>query len=133
MGYLLATRAKTRRPHPAGIGSSASFATRVLSLLCLLLVALASTAQAVHAHGVGLPDRTAHVGQLHGSSVTPDDSVCPLCVAMHSAMPAAATHPALRLCLQAADVDPSTLASAAEPEHFAGFSRPPPAPAALLG
>lgn len=56
---------------------------RLIAMLCLGLVFVASTAQACHMH-VG--DSSAAKDSRQNSS-TPDH--CPLCVAMHSAMPAA--------------------------------------------
>jgi hypothetical protein len=104
-----------------------------VALLCLLFVALASTAQAVHVHGVGLPGRTPELTKQHAGTVAPDESVCPLCVAMHSALPVAGGHAALPPRLLTAENTPGHLAFAQEPEHFAGFSRPPPALSVPLG
>lgn len=124
-----ATRATKTPPHLA----AGSLASRVVALLCLLLVSLASTAQAVHTHGTGLPQRQAHVGKLQTGIAPADESVCPLCVAMHSALPASGSPVQLRLSLHAAEPAPWTLVFLTEPQHFAGFSRPPPAAAVLLG
>ena len=129
MRHLFGTRLSSDRPSSTGVGRC----TQWVALVCLLFVALASTAQAVHVHGNGLPSRIAHVDKHHPGAVSPDDSVCPLCAAMHSALPVAATQAVPLECLLVAESVPWHLAIVPEVEHFAGFSRPPPVPSVLLG
>jgi len=100
---------------------------RTLALLCLLLVAFSGTAQAVHVHGQWLPHQQAQVDVAVETSQAPGEAACPLCVAMHSALPVAATVPSTQIvadkavCIAAAtDLVPD------EAWHFARFSRPPP-------
>jgi hypothetical protein len=123
MRPLFGTRSSSGRPSFPGVHRR----TQWVALFCLLFIALASTAQAVHVHGAGLPGRSAQLAKQHAGAVAPDDSVCPLCAAMHSALPVASSHAvSLRLRLVAENT-PWRLAFVQEPEHFAGFSRPPPA------
>lgn len=100
---------------------------RVLAHVCLLLVVGASSAQASHLHGQWLPQKAIRAGAPPDASQIPGgETNCPVCMAMHSALPVA-THVALvRMVLveckvvQAVDHAPETL------WHFAMFSRPPP-------
>jgi len=100
---------------------------RVLTLACLLLVVGASSVQAIHIHGQWLPQNAIHAGSLpNGPQGTGGEEHCPLCMAMHSALPVAAHVDVVLLTLveckavQALDHSPQTL------WHFAMFSRPPP-------
>ncbi len=100
---------------------------RVLTLACLLLVAGVSLAGAVHMHGQWLPQSAITAGaQPDGSQVPGGEESCPLCMVMHSALPAAAHVEPLQSVLveckvvQAVDHAPETL------WHYAMFSRPPP-------
>jgi hypothetical protein len=97
-------------------------------MLCLLLVAFSSSAQAVHVHGQWLPHQQAQVDVAVEASQAPSEAACPLCMAMHSALPVAAAVPSTQLVADmairvaaAADFVPN------EAWHFARFSRPPPA------
>jgi hypothetical protein len=100
---------------------------RVLAFACLLLVAGASSVQAVHVHGQWLPQRaTQAVPAADGSELPGGEDRCPLCVAMHSALPVTAHVAPARLVLvecklvQVVDRTPEAT------WHFAMFSRPPP-------
>lgn len=100
---------------------------RVLTFACLLLVVGASSVQAIHIHGEWLPQKAIHAGSLPSGSQGPGgEEHCPLCIAMHSALPVAAHVDAVRLTLvecklvQAFDRAPETQ------WHYAMFSRPPP-------
>jgi len=102
---------RTSSPQPAWL--------RWISVLCLLLVCVMSTVQVCHTH-----DLLTRTKDSQQSQQGPDH--CPLCVAMHSAMPAtlqAAPEPVLHV--QALD------SAAAETQRifqwrFAQASRPPP-------
>ncbi len=100
---------------------------RVLAFACLLLVVGASSAQASHIHGQWLPQKAARVAAaLDASQLPGGENSCPVCMAMHSALPVAAHVEALRMVLveckvvQGVDHAPETR------WHFAMFSRPPP-------
>ncbi len=100
---------------------------RVLAYACLLLVVGASSFQAIHIHGKWLPQNAIHAGsQPAGSQVPGGEEHCPLCMAMHSALPVAGHVDVVRLTLveckpvQALQYAPEAL------WHFAMFSRPPP-------
>jgi hypothetical protein len=95
-------------------------------MVCVLLVSVAAIAQAAHIHGQLLPNHATQVGaHIDGNEGVSEDA-CPLCVAMHSALPTAG--------FAALPPDPaqeSTLPSACSrkpqsPWTFAAFSRPPP-------
>ncbi len=55
---------------------------RLLATVCLVMVVLLSTAQVCHVHANALSKQGSRQGDT-----TPEDH-CPLCVAMHSALPA---------------------------------------------
>ena len=100
---------------------------RVLTFAFLLLVVGASSAQAIHIHGEWLPQNAIHAGSLPSGSQGPGgEEHCPLCIAMHSALPVSAHANVLLLTLveckvvQAFDRAPETQ------WHYAMFSRPPP-------
>ncbi len=102
---------------------------RWLALACLLVVGFASSAQAVHVHGQILPHEQHQVGVPADASQLPgSEASCPLCVAMHSAMPVLSAVPATYWVVEmqarvavAEDRAPETQ------WHYAMFSRPPPA------
>ncbi|HEY4009861.1 MAG TPA: hypothetical protein VGM11_06895, partial [Acidobacteriaceae bacterium] len=81
---------------------------------------------AAHIHGDLLPNTTtqitAHVAQ--GGGIAEDS--CPLCMAMHSALPVTAFVPVIGSLLLASGI---LLAISRKPQslwYFAAFSRPPP-------
>ena len=64
---------------------------RAVAACSFLLVLLASSAQATHLHGNWLPHRGAQVSLWEDAEQgSGSDAPCPLCVAMHSALPTAA-------------------------------------------
>jgi hypothetical protein len=100
---------------------------RVITFACLLLMVGASSAQAIHIHGQWLPQSAVHAGSVPDGSHEPGgEEHCPLCMVMHSALPAAMHADMVQLVLveckpvQAVDHAPETL------WHYAMFSRPPP-------
>ena len=100
---------------------------RLLALACMLLVGVASSAQAAHIHGQWLPDHAQKLGAPADASQLPGgEEHCPLCVAMNSALPVAQRVAPIHLVVcetrvaTAADRAPDAL------WHFALFSRPPP-------
>jgi hypothetical protein len=94
---------------------------RLIAIVCLFVVCVMSTAQVSHTHA-----EFSFLKQNSRNSPAPDDH-CPLCVAMHSAMPMALhTAPEPMLQIQALD------SVAADAERifrwrFEMASRPPPA------
>ena len=98
---------------------------RLLGVLCLLLICIASTAQVCHTH----LDSTSMTKGSAPNIPSPDH--CPLCVAMHSALPATANS-APEPLLQVQTV----LFHAVESRRlqhlsFDLFSRPPPTVSSL--
>ena len=118
---------KHRNQLRSGIGAQPLW-QRVLAIACLLLVGFASSAQAVHVHGQWLPDSHVHASAAADASQLPgSEADCPLCVAMHSAMPATIAVPTTALV--ADETARVSLVAERVPEtqwHYAGFSRPPP-------
>jgi hypothetical protein len=100
---------------------------RVLALACLFLVVGASSAQAIHIHGQWLPQSATHVGSVPDGSQGPSgEEHCPLCVAMHSALPVS-SHVDLLLTTLVECKVVQALHHAPETQwHYAMFSRPPP-------
>ena len=99
---------------------------RVAALLCVILVGVAGVAQAAHIHGDWLPNAAAQASAHTSLSGTVAEDACPLCVAMHSALPVTgfAAVP-VALLLEAGIF----FALSRKPTHlwyFAAFSRPPP-------
>jgi hypothetical protein len=99
---------------------------RAVALLCVLLAAVVGTAQAAHIHGEWLPSNTAHFSLASDGSQGQGEEHCPLCAAMHSALPAsmqAVPEPACEVAQGFA-----AFVSAAPHKFwiFAMFSRPPP-------
>src|SRR5215469_16820327 len=99
---------------------------RVAALLCVLFVSVAGVAQAAHIHGDWLPSSAAQVGVHTSLAPVPGEDGCPLCVAMHSALPVAGFSALLVGLLLECNL---LLASTHQPRtlwYFAAFSRPPP-------
>jgi hypothetical protein len=98
----------------------------VAAFLCLLLVSVAGVAQAAHIHGELLPSSAIQVAAHTALSPPMAEDACPLCVAMHSALPAAGFGAVLVALLLECSL---LLASSHKPRvlwYFAAFSRPPP-------
>ena len=100
---------------------------RVLTLACLLLVVGASSVQAIHIHGEWLPQNAIHAGSLpNGSQAPGGEEHCPLCVAMHSALPVAAHANTFLLTLVECKLVQALNHAPETQWHYAMFSRPPP-------
>jgi hypothetical protein len=100
---------------------------RALALACLFLVVGASSVQAVHIHGQWLPNHAVQVGAAaDGSQLPGGEDHCPLCVAMHSALPVAAHVEPTRLVLVECRAVRGIDRAPESAWHFAMFSRPPP-------
>jgi hypothetical protein len=99
---------------------------RVVAILCVALMGAIGTAQAVHIHGDWLPQNALHATVPADASQGQGEEHCPLCVAMHSALPVtmvavpAPLQEVLQLLSARVPVAPQKLWS------FAMFSRPPP-------
>ncbi|WP_213803847.1 hypothetical protein [Granulicella sp. dw_53] len=105
---------------PGQTGQQRPMWLRALALLCLMLVCFASTVQVCHIHGELAPLSS----DSDSRQAVPDH--CPLCVAMHSAMPAA-SHVAPDPVLQVHAVLPKAIAiQRIQRWHYELFSRPPP-------
>jgi hypothetical protein len=116
----------TKRQKRGATALTHPFWLRMVALACLLLVTGASSAQAAHVHGRWLPHHETQVGALADLSQLPGEEHCPLCVAMHSAMPAMSRVQPVQMvlveCVLATVVERTHDAQ----WHFAMFSRPPP-------
>ena len=109
--------------HPAWV--------RGFALFWALLFCLASTAQAAHLHGLQRSDVGHQLQAPAASTGTPGDvggeEHCPLCVAMHSVLPAAMPVLQPPVLLRSEPVYAEVVLAGATAWHFPWFSRPPPA------
>jgi len=99
---------------------------RVAALLCVLLVGVAGIAQAAHIHGEWLPSSAHQVAAHTALSPAIAEDACPLCVAMHSALPVTGFGAPLAALPLECNL---LLVSTRKPRtlwYFAAFSRPPP-------
>jgi hypothetical protein len=98
-----------------------------MAILCLLIVGFVSSAQAAHVHGQWLPHQQTQADAAVNASQTPSEAACPVCVAMHTALPVAAAVPATEMVAEEPMRAPATADRVPdEAWHFARFSRPPP-------
>lgn len=100
---------------------------RALAVVFAFLIGVVSTAQAAHTHGELLPKNAPHAKSPQTVSQLPSNEAnCPLCVAMHSALPSAiaggVTEAPVAAAIRVAAADHAATAA----WHFARFSRPPP-------
>jgi len=102
---------------------------RWFAVACLVLVGFVSSAQAVHVHGQFMPHQEQQVSAVVADSQLPgSEASCPLCVAMHSTMPATAAVPATQMVVEKQVVPGAVVERVPETQwHYAMFSRPPPA------
>jgi len=95
---------------------------RLTALLGVLLVSLMSTVQASHHHPTTPShQRSSRNGPQHGDQ-------CPLCMALHSALPVSTHAPEPVLRFQVLDIAAATTGRAFQ-WRFEMASRPPPVPA----
>lgn len=99
---------------------------RVAALLCVLLVSIAGIAQAAHIHGEWLPSSSTQVAAHTSLTPATGEDGCPLCVAMHSALPVAGFGALLIGLLLEIELLLATSRIPLSQWYFAGFSRPPP-------
>lgn len=104
---------------------------RVAAVVCLWLVSVVGIAQAAHVHGDWLPHHDARAGSSPAQVGATGEESCPLCVAMHSALPVAGFSAVLLGVLFGFGLASRAGRRADLPWHFAAFSRPPPALCAL--
>ena len=98
-----------------------------MAFACLLLVTAVSSAQVSHIHGQWLPHQQAQVGAAADASQLPGgEERCPLCVAMHSALPTVLSLQPVQLVLVVCRLATVTERTNEAQWHFAMFSRPPP-------
>ncbi len=100
---------------------------RVIAFACLLVVAAASSAQAAHVHGKLLPNQSTQVdGAADASQLPGSEANCPLCVAMHSALPTVISLEPVQMVLVECKLAAVEEQRRDSQWHFAMFSRPPP-------
>ncbi len=112
---------------------------RTLAMVCLLVLSVASTVQVCHVHaelpvahselsGASIPGTTpdSNPGDSRDSRQTVPDH-CPLCVAMHSALPATANTAPEPVRQVQAVLRTTVEVQRVQRWHFELFSRPPPA------
>jgi hypothetical protein len=99
---------------------------RVAVLLCAMLVGVAGIAQAAHIHGQWLPNSAAQVSAHTSDSGAVGEDACPLCVAMHSALPGTGFTALALALLPEAGTFSALSRKPANHWYFAAFSRPPP-------
>jgi hypothetical protein len=98
-----------------------------MAFACLLLVVGASSAQAAHIHGKLLPNQSAQVDTAADASQVPgSEASCPLCVAMHSALPTVVSLQPVPMVLVECKLATVVEQGHDAQWHFAMFSRPPP-------
>ena len=95
-------------------------------MLGVLLVGVAGIAQAAHIHGELLPSSTVRVAANTGVAPAVGEDACPLCVAMHSALPVASFAALLVALLLECSLLLVSTRKTRSPWYFAAFSRPPP-------
>jgi hypothetical protein len=94
---------------------------RVMAMMCVLLLCIASTAEVCHTH----PGISSTSKDSRQNAPGPDH--CPLCVAMHTALPAT-WHTAPDPVLQTQPMAPRAVAvQRVQQWSYELFSRPPPA------
>ena len=112
-----------RRARPPRLAAQPAW-LRALAIFCVFLLSVGSVVQACHAHPETLP--LSGSSQPNAPGGTPPADHCPLCVAMHSALPSvqgSATAPLRSVRLPVArPADPHRLGRV----PFPTFSRPPP-------
>ena len=113
-------------PHREPNGGLRPLWLRVAALLCVMLVGVAGVAQAAHIHGQWLPNSAAQVSAHTTLSDGVAEDACPLCVAMHSALPVAGFAALLVALLLEMGTFSALSRKPRSTWYFAAFSRPPP-------
>ncbi|MDQ2924780.1 MAG: hypothetical protein M3R43_04400 [Acidobacteriota bacterium] len=99
---------------------------RLMAMLCVLLVGGISTAQAAHIHGQWLPQKAARASLAPDASEGQGEEHCPLCVAMHSALPEVLQVAPEPVQESGQRMVAHVLVAPQKLWSFAMFSRPPP-------
>lgn len=102
---------------------------RWVALVALVMAGVMGTAEAAHIHGDFFPhkDHQIHATLDHGSQPGGQEH-CPICVAMHSALPSALVlAPQFATAVSEAKLVEREVVAPQTHWHFALFSRPPPA------
>jgi hypothetical protein len=99
---------------------------RVAAMLCVLLVSVAGIAQAAHIHGEWLPSSSTQLAAHTSLAPATGEDGCPLCVAMHSALPVTGFAALLVGLLLEIYLLLGTSHKPLASWDFAAFSRPPP-------
>ena len=103
------------------------FWMRLVAFFGLLLILVASSAQASHVHGEWQSHPLAQVTSHTGAMAWPvDEANCPLCIAMHSALPSGIQAHARSLFVVGCRVSLFQDRIASRMLQFSLFSRPPP-------
>ena len=119
----------TKQSERASFLPTHSLWMRIAAVVGLLLVLVASSAQASHVHGTWLPSPSFQVALQTDTVVGPaDETSCPLCMAMHSAMPTGMQGRVGVLSVVGCLVSLLPERIAWRVFQFSLFSRPPPAP-----
>ncbi|HTV09231.1 MAG TPA: hypothetical protein VMD97_09335 [Candidatus Aquilonibacter sp.] len=116
----------TRTRHRDRSTGAQPLSLRVAVFLSILLVGVAGIAQAAHIHGDWLPKSAAQISAHTTSSSGISEDDCPLCMAMHSALPVAGFAALVVALLLEAGTFAFLSREPRSPWHFAAFSRPPP-------
>ena len=94
----------------------------------VLFLCVLSCVQAAHTHGELLPHKAAQVSTLaDGAHLAINEELCPLCAAMHSALPSFSTPTLTTFLVSVPLVRPALDRLPDRHWHFDLFSRPPPA------
>jgi hypothetical protein len=101
-------------------------------MLCVVLMGAIGTAQAVHIHGDWLPDNALQATLPADASQGQGEEHCPLCVAMHSALPVTMVVMSAPLQEVRQLLTARALIAHQKLLSFAMFSRPPPVAATAL-
>jgi len=113
-------------PHRELCAGPRSIWLRVAAFLCVLLVGVAGVAQATHIHGELLPSSAIRVAAHTAVAPALGEDACPLCVAMHSALPVASFAAVMVALLLECSLLLVSSHKPRSPWYFAAFSRPPP-------
>jgi hypothetical protein len=116
--YTLTQSGRSSVPQPLWL--------RVAAFFCVLLVGVAGIAQAAHIHGDWLPSTSAQAAAHVAQNSAPGEDGCPLCVAMHSALPVAVFGALMVGLLLEINLLLASSHKPCAPWYFAAFSRPPP-------
>ena len=101
---------------------------RLVAVFGLLLMLVASSAQASHVHGEWTPHTLAQVTSQADAVEWPvDETNCPLCMAMHAALPSGMQAYARSLFVVGCRIASFQDRIASRVLQFSLFSRPPPA------